>query len=148
MKYVIFLISLSISLFSCAQEDIQRNTSFYELTSSDHKLDSKLLSLRGFLMQDDDGIYFCINMEVCLSRGKERLIVQVENGELINYLRTVSNCHMELVGRFKNLGLEQKSWPLLGFIKVSKNPEFDFNERYFTINPNCKAYNAMYGTTE
>lgn len=144
MKYLLIALVLKVSFVSADIANGVRLVSFEGLQSSSLISNSGLtISLRGYLLFDEERLYFCSNMETCYSRGKNRVVIK-SNKEIISYLRGVDNCHMELTGLYQSLGSKQASWPLLGYLSVEDKPEFDFNSNYSLINKRCKAFNVIF----
>ncbi|WP_417689551.1 hypothetical protein [Pseudidiomarina sp.] len=142
MKYLLGVFAL-LSTLACA-DSITNGAliAFSKLSTYEETYTAKNISLRGFLFLDEGELLFCSNRESCYSRGKERVVVKA-SGKVEEYLKEVSECHMELSGEFRALNPEQSDWPILGFLYVGSKPEFDFSSMYDLINDKCRAFNVM-----
>lgn len=144
MRYLIGVLVL-LSALACADSgNSGALVTFSKLSTQEKASIAKGISLRGFFFLDEDELLFCSTMESCYSRGKERVIVKA-SGEIKEYLKGVSECHMELSGEYHALSHEQSNWPILGHLYVNDKPKFDFSSRYSLINGKCKAFNVMNG---
>ena len=117
-------------------------TTFAELAIFPEKFDGKKIALYGYLKKQNDEVYLCESMEVCLTKSKSRLII-MDSSKDNNELEELLNCHVEFFGDFyktdKSFAYDNRS--ILGRLKCHLSPNLSISSEYLKINNQCEIYN-------
>lgn len=108
-------------------------TSFMELVVNKEQFVKKEIAINGYLQKDENILFLCFSRNICLSDGKERLIVvfneESSDGVKSSDVLKHNNCYVQLEGFFKPLPANT-NLNFIGHIYIKSSPNITSRESY------------------